>query len=306
MLKIYSKDINDTKMSVVDTYHPGVWVHLECPSSEETAQVVAMLRVQDDLLVDALDPYEVPRLENEDGVAYVYIQVPHKTDAGIVNVPLLLALGDGFLLTVSNERFEFLEAFVANDADLATTIKAKLFVQILFAVSREYTKHLAGIGKNLRSLYANLADVRVRDISQFVTYEKILNDFIAALVPMQSIFQAFLNGKNHIQREEDRELVEDLFLAVGQLVENSKATLKHSANIREASSMVMNHELNRIMKVLTVWTVMLSIPMILGSFYGMNVSVPLGDSPYAFWAVALVSLAGMAALLGLFVRSRWL
>jgi magnesium transporter len=293
-------------MTVADSYRPGVWVHLECPSPEERSMVVAMLQVQDDLLGDALDPYEVPRIENEDGVAYVFIQVPHKTDSGVVNVPLLLALGDDFLLTVTNEKFEFWDAFIANDGELCTAIKGKLFVQILFAVSREYTKHLAIIGKNLRSLYANLAEVRIRDISQFVAYEKVLNDFIAALVPMQSICQSFLSGKNHVQREEDRELAEDLFLAVGQLVENSKATLKHSANIREASSMVMNHELNRIMKVLTVWTVMLSIPMILGSFYGMNVPVPLGESPYAFWAVGAVSLAGMAALLGVFVRSRWL
>lgn len=305
-MRIFYKGVHSKSFSELPEFRNGAWVHLNDPDAEEQKRVVESLGIQDDLILDALDPYEVPRVEHEDRVTYVFIQVPCKTETGIVNAPILLALGDGFLLTVSRESFDFLEKFFLKTNDVYTTQRTKLFIQILFSVNREYSKHVSIIGKNLRSMFANLEEAKIHDITQFVTYEKVLNDFIAALVPMQAIYQSLLTSRNLLQHETDKEMVEDLFLGIGQIVETSKAMLKHSANIREASSMVMNHELNRTMRILTVWTVMLSIPMILGSFFGMNVTLPFSESPFAFAIIVLLSLTGMATLLVTFIRQRWL
>ncbi|NCU42595.1 MAG: hypothetical protein EOM19_07865 [Candidatus Moranbacteria bacterium] len=121
-------------------------------------------------------------------------------------------------------------------------------------------------------------------------------NFLSIFVPMKSILHRLFSEKNIHFDEEEKNIMEDLFLAIGQLIETSQSTHRHVVNIREASSVIMTHALNRSMRTLTILTIVLSIPMILGSLYGMNVNLPFDDASWIFLAIIETSFIAMGAV----------
>ena len=68
----------------------------------------------------------------------------------------------------------------------------------------------------------------------------------------------------------------------------------------------MTNNLNRVIKILTALTIVLAVPTIVASFYGMNVKLPLAESPDAFLIVLGVTILASIGVLALFFKNRWL
>jgi len=106
--------------------------------------------------------------------------------------------------------------------------------------------------------------------------------------------------------EDDRDLVEDIQLENQQIVESAKANLKTIQNIRSSYTAIVTNNLNGVIKLLTSLTIILTIPTILGSLYGMNVPLPFSESPHAFSTIALVAAVAMGAAAFFFSRRNWM
>ncbi len=307
MLKIYYKNIKEKELKTLDEFKVGSWVHAENPTEAELEKIVAMLGVEGSLLKDALDAYEAPRMEIEKDVTYIFTRFCYSTKHDhIATSPILLVIGEYFLLTICDQAFPPLEKFISGGVPFYTTQKTKLFLQIFFQINLTYNVFLHSISKTIRSISIKLEKINNKDILQFVSFENILNDFLSALVPTNTILETLLSGKYLRLYEEDKDLVEDLFLNNGQLIKICGSNLKSIVNIRESYSTILTNNLNRVIKLLTSVTVLLTIPTMISSLFGMNVPVPFADSPAAFWNIALVLLAVVTALLFLFVKNRWL
>ncbi len=306
MITIYQKTIKDTKLKQLEDFKVGSWLCVEEPTEEEISYLAKEFKLEEGLLKDAIDPYEVPRLEIEDGITYMFTRVPYAKGVDIATLPVLVAMGENFLVTISRKPLPFLSKFTEGHIDFSTTQKMKLFLQIFFEITASYSALLTGINRSVRRLRVRMEKISNKDIMQFVVFEEVINDFLAALVPTHTILKNLLSGKYLKLYEQDEDLVEDLFLSNGQLIESCKSNLKTIVNIREAYSTIMTNNLNRVIKLLTVLTIVLTIPTIVSSFYGMNVRLPYSDSPHAFWVVAGTTIVVSGGLLLLFRRNRWL
>lgn len=307
MVKFLQRTVKGERLQELYEFKVGSWIYVESPTDAELDQLVAEFPLDRGLLGDALDPNEVPRIEREDGVVYIFTRAPVTDDAQrTVTAPVLIAIGKDFLLTAAPRPIPFLEKFVRGTADFYTTQKSKLFTQFISELNSSYTASLNSISRSVRSMSAHPDRVSNQDIFQFVMYENVLNDFLAALVPTNGMLQQILSGKLFKLYEEDHELTEDAFLANGQLIESAKSNLKTIVNIRDAFSTVMTNNLNRVIKLLTALTVVLMVPNIVAGFYGMNVPLPFSNSPMAFFGVVLFTVLLSVLILGVFVRNRWL
>ncbi len=305
MLTFYYNDPKDPKIQEIDGPKEGVWVHSTKPSEEDLQELIQKFSVDEDLLRDALDPFEVSRLEQEDGQIYIFLEVPYRERSGGAGTqPILVVLGEGFVLTVAQRQLDFLEKFFSGKREFFTTQRVQAFIQFLSSLNEEYNRHLTKMAKEIRVVSGDVEGVQVEDLTRFVVFEKTVNDFLAALVPMRAILQTILSNKRLSLSEEDKEWVEDLFLGIRQLIEVSESTHKHIVNIREASSVIMSHRLNQSIRLLTIFTIVLSVPMVLGSLYGMNVSLPFADIPGAFWGIVWASLLGMGIMFAFLVKNK--
>jgi magnesium transporter len=127
------------------------------------------------------------------------------------------------------------------------------------------------------------------------------------LVPTNVVLQTLSNPRKNLRfYDDDKEQIEDIILTAGQLIDSIKGSLKTIVNIREAYSNIATNNLNRQIKLLTTLTVVLTIPTIVGSFFGMNVPVPFHSNPLAFIGI-IAATSGIAALIiYLFKKSGWL
>ncbi|KXK10525.1 MAG: Zinc transport protein ZntB [Microgenomates bacterium OLB23] len=117
---------------------------------------------------------------------------------------------------------------------------------------------------------------------RFVELEGTLNDFRPALVRTNNILESLTSGRHLTFRENDRDLIEDIVLSNRQLIEQTDDSIRTIKNVREAYTTIMTNNLNQVIKLLTSLTVIFTIPTMIASLYGMNVSLPLGDHPLAF------------------------
>lgn len=300
MIKIYHRAVKN-KLTELENFKVGSWIDVIDPTADEVKRIVEMLKVDESSLNDALDPFEVPRLESFDDVTYVFARAPQVRNSEIVTFPFLVAIGKNFVLTFSRHNFMFLDDIRSGKKPVYTTQKTKFFMQVFASLNASYSSVLIGTNKKIRAIKVRLERIDNKDIIQFVDLEHILNDFLSALLPTNSVLQKLLDGKHIPLYEEDKDLVEDIFLSNGQLIETVRSTLRYVVNIRDAYSNIMTHDLNRVMKILTALTIILTIPTMIFSFYGMNVTLPHSS----YFGVTLFTFIISVFVFLIFLKKRW-
>jgi magnesium transporter len=285
----------------------GVWVVAQDPSTADINRLHTDLGFNIDLLKDAVDPFEAPRVEKDEGIVYIYARVPHAPQKGaseLATVPVLVAIADSAVLTACQFEMPFLDP-VIKSLDTATTQKVRLVLMILDTIIRTYSREITTMRKDVRRYYVNPQYVREQDIFRFVELESKLNDYTSSLVPLQDVFTALERDKVIKLFEEDADLLEDLRLSAEQLITMGTSTLRTITNLREAYGVVAANKLNRVIRLLTVLTVVLTIPTIVTSFFGMNVPLPFAHSAWAWVCIIVGSLGVSGGLLWLFNNQRW-
>jgi magnesium transporter len=305
MIEIYHKTIRDSELNLIDQFTPGSWIFVEKPDEEELHRLTAF-GLDIGLLKDGIDPFEVPRMEVDGDAIYVYTRVPHQEGEIFTTTPVLVVLGADLFMIVSAAPLPIIRRMIEKGNDLQSTQKITMLIRVFSEIVSSYNGVLTDIRKRVRGVSSSLEDISNREIAQLVSFENVMNDFLSALMPTGSIISNLLSGKLFDLREEDHELVEDLFLGIGQLIELSKSTLKTVVNIREAYSTIMTNNLNRVIKILTALTIVLTIPMMISGFFGMNVAIPFAESPYGFWIIFAISIAISASLIYFLNKNKWL
>lgn len=323
MIKFYYKDIKTKRLRDLEDFKKGSWVYVESPSTKEIKFLKDKFDLEEGLLRDAVDIYEVPRFEVEKGKAYIFTRFAYwqspkiqltamatngsKVESTFISTePLLIVMTSDFLMTISLSPLPFLKRFLEGDVDFYTTQKNKLFFAIFGEINSIYNSFLHNISKLVRSTTIKLEEINNKDIVQFVTFESVLNDFLSAIEPTNVILKNLLSGKYLKLHDEDQALLEDLVLNNTQLIEISQANLRNIVNIREAYSTIITNNLNRIIRLLTSLTVILAVPTMIASIYGMNIQLPMADSPHAFSTIITLILSISVVATLIFIKNRWL
>ena len=322
MIKYFYKDNKSEKVRLFNEFRSGCWIHVESPTPSEITFLREKFNLSAGLLRDALDIYEVPRLEIEEGQTYIftrfaYWQSPkvqlsayapngYKGETTLISTePVLIILGDKFLMTFSLNPLPFMKDLL-EDGNFYTTKKISLFFKIFVKIHYIYNTFLHNIARLIRSTTIELEKINNKDIIQFVTYESVLNDFLTALEPTNVILKNLFSGKFLKLTDQEKEWVEDLYFSNSQLIELSQANLRNIVNIREAYSTIITNNLNRVIRLLTSLTVILAVPTMIASIYGMNIDLPFDHSPNAFFIIISAIVFIASALLFIFLKKRWL
>lgn len=298
---------NNTELRSTDVPESGVWTHVVGPSDEEFKLLVEQFGLEDTIVEDIRDFFEVPRFEQEGSVSYFFTRYPYDVkDLDIDTAPILIMLGETFLVTVSEEEVPFLRPFIEDTRTFSTTQKTELFLKFLSELVVAYDRRLTRIRKMVYRDMGRVRSMRGKDIQRLVFIEQELNELISALVPTNAWIHQLTKG-NYIQMfSDDRELLEDLLIDCSQLIDSAKSILKTIQNIRTASEAMLTQGLNNTIRTLTAVTIVLTIPTLVASLFGMNVPLPLEGEPHAFWFVLILIFAGMGTTLYFFNRNRWM
>jgi len=305
MYKYLHSSLSSPHPKTSKQFQPGCWVRLENPSTDEISTVVDQLDIDLDLVNDALDPYEIPRIETLGKDTYFLIRAPLTDESqGDFTTPIMFIIHKDCMVTVSHDSLTGLWQPLIDKVPIATTMQSQLVLLLLERVVVEYQQKVAAINRQLRIAIRKFTSFKSEDIAVFVEYERQLNDFLDALLPTNEVVEKLLGGRLKIFKD-DKDLVEDLSIELEQVIARCKSLLRTITNVRDSFRAVMDTRLNETIRLLTVITLALTIPTMIAGLYGMNVKLP-GDEahPMTFWIIALVAGGSSAALAYYFLRDR--
>lgn len=306
MQTIYFSSARNRALDRLEQPRAGAWVSLVAPTEAELEAFARQYGLDIDLLTDAIDVYEAPRVETDKGKVYIYTRYCYPEGAEVATEPLLIIYTADNLLTVSRLHTPIYERLIEKGEDILTTQKTKTLMQILTEINQSYRLQLNRIYKQILRIRAELrqSDISNREFVRIIELEEDLNEFLAALLPQGGVLKTLTNGKFIRMYEDDRDIIEDLMLGTTELIEVTRSRLLTLTNIRQAYDAIATNNLNKTFKRLTSITIFLTIPTIIGGLWGMNVDVPFQGARYAFlYVLGLIALL-LIVVIVIFRRKR--
>ena len=307
MITYHFRTVKDDVLKQITDLRNGVWIHAVNASDGELGELWDELGLSEALLEDAQDFFEVPRMEKADGVTYFFTRYPfNEVTEDIDTAPLLIVIGETYVLTVTQRAIPQFEPFLTGAKVVHTTQKTKLFLLLMKSIMSSFERQLVNLRRSVHKDRAKLRKIGNQEIIRFVNYEHKLNDMVAAVLPTNVALQQVMNGNYIPVFEDDKEMLEDLRIDNAQIIESARALLKTIQNVRTSAEAILTHTLNNRIKTLTVMTILLTIPTIISSMYGMNIPLPFAENPYALVFVLVLVLVLAGGALGYFKQNDWL
>lgn len=302
MLEFY-KTING-KVSLIDKIEEGCWINMTNPDEQEIEFIIETLNVDGGFLRSALDEEETSRVELEDGQTLITVDVPvaqkESRDAVVYStIPLAIILTQDNIITVCLKETSVITEFSSNLVrNVETKHKTKFILLLLLKIATRYLQYLKQIDKI--SLYVERQlhrSMRNKELIQLLELEKSLVYFSTSLKADEVTLEKILRGRIIKLYDEDQDLLEDVLVEIRQAIEMSNIYSNVLAGTMDAFASIISNNLNIVMKVLTSITILMAVPNMIYSFYGMNVvDLPL---PYTLFPtiLSIVVTAGMTFIL---------
>jgi magnesium transporter len=308
MITYYHSTARSRSLTTLEQPKAGSWCHAVEPTSAQLDHLSEEFNLDRDLLEDATDIYEAPRIETSDGAVYIFTRYCYPEGQEIATEPLLIIYTSGSIITIMRRHSSVIDQILNGNIEILTTQKTKLFMHILEQINRSYSLQLNVIIKKILRSRAQLRQsvVRSDDIIQFVEIEEDLNEFLSALQPQALVLAKLETGRYMKLYEDDKELVEDIKLSTAELIELAKTRVKTAINIRQAYDAIATNNLNNIFKRLTSIAIFLAVPTIVSGIFGMNVNLPFEHAQYAFWFVISIIIVVIVLMVNYFQRRNWL
>ena len=296
----------------IETAVPNCWIHVVEPTPEEIGLLCTHYKVPESFVAASLDVDELARTDQEAGCTLVIVLVPHvysddPTDVPYSTIPLGIVLTSDYLVTICKIRTYFVGSFQQKYArQISTGKKNRLILQLLFAVAQQYLVFLRQIELQTDGLQKKIQGaLKNKELVELLRYQKSFIYFRTSLESNALMMNRLRRSQIFDLYPDDLNLLEDVLTENSQATEVTKISGDILNQMMDAYASIISNNLNDVMKVLALATILLSIPTLVASIYGMNVPLPGEDSPVAIFAILGVSVALAGVVVVLFWRQRW-
>lgn len=317
MIEVFKSDLNGVLQTIEEDqfmsedFNPkDCWINLVNPSDKEVAYVSRLSNIEDDIIKSALDDEERSRVEKEDDFLLVLMDIPVIEEEddyySYFTVPLGTIVKDDLFITVGLKDTAILRDFVRGRVkNFCTFKKTRFLFQILNNVAAKFLTYLKQIDKASQRIQNELhKSTRNKELIQMLDLENSLVYFSTSLAGNDSVINRLLSSKNLIRMyEEDTDLLEDVAVDTKQAIEMCSIYRDILSGTMDAYASVISNNLNIVMKILTSVTLVISIPTLIASIFGMNTWVPGEGTKIGFWIVLGVSIT-LSFVLAIFLHKK--
>jgi magnesium transporter len=306
MIEIYFKQAHEKEFKQIPDFLPGSWIYAKEANLEDLSKIaeVAALDIAD--IRDSLDKFELPRMEYIDDNVLFFVRHPANQEFGLYTETLTLILTNQYVIAISPHRCEIIENLITSNTPLGTAQKSKLILHILLKITQDYSNSIKRVRASFLGAEEPPKIVDSNSIIVLTKNEEILNQYLTSIVPMRNLLETMASGRYMNLYEADLDLLEDLMIAMHQSEDVCSVNIKSIRSLRDSYHIIFTNDVNRTIKLLTAVTIIFTIPTIIASIYGMNVTLPFQAKPYSFLLVMGITLAASIVAVILFRKNRWL
>ena len=304
MLKIYNTNIETGNLEEIKQFIKGSWINLVNPSETEIKKVCENVQMEEEFIRDALDFEEKARIDTEedDNTILFVVDVPiiekNEENEMYTTMPLgMIVVRDDFFITVSLRKNRVIEDFEKRKIKNFQTYKKSRFIfQILYLNSSYYLTYLKQINKETEiAEYILKNSMKNKELLKLLNLDKSLVYFTTSLKSNELVMEKTMRGKIIKLYDDDEDILEDAITENRQAIEMANIYRDILNGTMDAYASIISNNLNGVMKTLTAITIVLAVPTMISSFWGMNVKLPFENNPFGF--VIMIILAVVTTLI---------
>ncbi|MBO7388682.1 MAG: magnesium transporter CorA family protein [Methanomicrobium sp.] len=311
MMEIYTTRKNGTSdtLELCGSAEKGAWINLSSTNDDEIAEISEVTGFPAEYLKAALDEEESPRIESDNGNTLILIDLPEIIADGddkiYSTIPLGILINEDNIVTVCLRNNVVIDDFRNGRIAGCNTLKRTRFLlQVLYKNSQYFLRYLRSIDRKTNAVEDSLhKSMKNKELIELLGIEKSLVYFSTSLKANEVVLEKIMKFKQIKMYEDDADLLEDVIIENKQAIEMANIYSNILSGMMDAFASIINNNMNRIMKILASVTIILSIPTMIASFFGMNVPLPFQESPMMTVALFLLSLS-IAITLGLYMLKK--
>jgi magnesium transporter len=286
---------NNNGLVLTENREDNCWINAVCPTKEETKYLLEELQIPEEFYNDIEDIDERPRIEIENGWFLIILRIPFKSNDPKLpfnTAPLGLMFKEDKFVSLCFQQNDILSDFVVYTQRKKISIENHfdLVLKLLLSSCIWFLKYLKQINQRIKLAEDNLEkSIKNEELQALLQMEKCLVFFITSLKGNDILFHRIKNLKNY-RETFNPELVEDVEIELRQAEETTNIYSNILTGMMDAYASVISNNLNVIMKKLTSISIILMIPTLVASLYGMNTPNNLQNNPFGFWIILLISL----------------
>ncbi|MCH5157922.1 MAG: magnesium transporter CorA family protein [Clostridiales bacterium] len=310
MLKIYAMESGKRELSECEEITKGCWINLSNPSDLEVQQVCEKTNIPEDMIKAALDEEERAHIDVDDDNTLIVIDIPvinEEKDAYVYStLPLAILFNPDYFITVCLRETIVLERFINNTIRNFDVNKRTRFIyQILYTNATMYLHYLKMIDRTANRIQSALhRSLKNTELLQLLDLDKALVYFSTSLNANQIVIDRLRQLPSVKHYEDDNDLLDDVIIENKQAIEMASIHREVLSGTMDAFASVISNNQNIVMKLLTAITILLTIPTLISGLWGMNVAVPLADTPYGFWVIVGIIVAILIPVVVIMIRKR--
>lgn len=289
----------DGKISDIPDFAEGCWINMVRPSSDEIDEIARLTQVEEEFIRAALDPEESSRVDIEEEQILMIIDVPMVEKNGgeggqqFSTLPMGIVVAKDAVITVCLEDTVILRSIAEGAVKgVHTAMRTRFVFQVLLRVAGRFLKNLRMIERDFTKIEKRLYDsLKNEELIQLLGLSKSLVYFSASLKGNEVTMEKVLRGRVLKLYEDDRDILEDGLTEIRQAIEMAGIYSSILSGTMDAYASVVSNNLNIIMKVLTILTIIMTIPNIIFGFYGMNIGADNIPGAMMWWMPLLISIA---------------
>jgi magnesium transporter len=290
---------------------PGAWINIVDPTTDEIEQMVA-IGIPQDFLTYPLDLDERSRTEREDdGTTLIIIRIPYfqgpKVDVPYITIPLGIILNDNYIITVGRRTNHIIEEMANGRVRGLSTAKRNRFVlRILLNTATRFLHYLREINNRVDLLEDQLqASMKNKEVAELLKMQKSLVYFTTALRSNQLVLDRLQRGQMFHKYPDDEDLLEDVITENQQAIEMVTTSTTILSSMMDSFASIISNNLNVVMKFLASMTIVLTLPMFVTSYYGMNVDLPFQADHNAYLIIIAMCVALALMVVWIFMKRDW-
>jgi magnesium transporter len=303
----------DKKTVEIEKPQNDAWVNVLPPlKQEEFTELSETLEIPIDFLTDSLDIDERSRFEEDDNVKLIVIKAPtennsfNESDAFYITIPICIILTHNQIVTVNSFENPAIKKFLSTFRHRSPDKKSMMVLKIFEKVVTNFMEYLKEINQRRNMLEQRLYDAnRNAELLQLVRIQKSLVYFVTALRSNEMLMMKLERTNFLGLTEEEKEILNDLIVDNSQALEMAHIYTNILSSTLDAFASIISNNLNAVMKRLTSITIIISLPALVTSIYGMNVPLPGQNWPHSFYVPLLLSLAISIVISAYFMKKKW-
>lgn len=293
----YLKFKNDDE-NYSNSINKRVLVDITSPNKEILENISNITALPLDMLLLSLDTEEMAHIDFDDNGNLIVIDIPYSDENDrFSTMPFFICFNDDYIVTICKKRNDIIKNIIKSVKKFEPHKHTRTTLFILHRIAQEYIKSLREIDKRTHDVETELHDsMKNKELIELMDINKMLVYFSTSLNSNKAVTLKLIRSPIFRKYEANQDLMEDLVVENNQAIEMCNIYRDILAGTMDAFASIISNNLNVVMKTLAIITIVMSVPTIVSSLYGMNVEdLPLGGHEHAFWIV--LGISGILSLI---------